>query len=440
MSDPTHADKVAGIARQVAEHARRKESLHVQKGGVHHFVPLPGDRRFRGRPIDISGLNRVLSIDRDSRQAVAEPGVTFAALVEQTLAVGLLPKLVPELEGITVGGAIAGCSVESMSYRYGGFHDGCLEYEVVSGAGEVLRVSRDKDPLVFGMTHGSYGTLGLLTEARFELVPAKRYVRLEYQRYDSAEALLDAMHTRARGGDQDFIDAIVHGPKHHILCLGRFADQAPQTSDYTNGEIFYRSTAQKSEDWLTTRDYCFRYDTECHWLTRTVPPLEWKPVRKLVGRWFLGSTNLITWSKRLEAVLKLKRRPDVVVDLFIPEGRYLEFFRWYAERLDYYPLWLVPYRVPEPYPWITPEHNARIGEWVIDCAIYGKPNGEAAVDYSELLEEKTFELGGIKTLISANHYQPERFWSIYHRQNYDAMKARLDPAGLFPGLYEKFNR
>ena len=43
-----------------------------------------------------------------------------------------------------------------------------------------------------------------------------------------------------------------------------------------------------------TEDYLFRYDTECHWLTATVPPLEWKPVRRAVGRWFLGSRNLIT--------------------------------------------------------------------------------------------------------------------------------------------------
>ena len=71
---------------------------------------------------------------------------------------GLLPKVVPELEGITLGGAVAGCSVESMSYRYGGFHDTCLEYEVVTGTGE-RRVLGPGDEL-FHMIHGSYGTLG----------------------------------------------------------------------------------------------------------------------------------------------------------------------------------------------------------------------------------------------------------------------------------------
>src|SRR2546425_1202368 len=81
-----------------------------------------------------------------------------------------------------------GRSVESMSWRYGGFHDSCLEYEVISGAGEVMTLSEDKDPDLFHMVHGSYGTLGVLSKITFRLVPAKRYVRLEYRRFATADA------------------------------------------------------------------------------------------------------------------------------------------------------------------------------------------------------------------------------------------------------------
>ena len=64
-------------------------------------------------------------------------------------------------------------------------------------------------------------------------------------------------------------------------------------SDYSGVEIYYRSTRQLAADLLRTEDYCFRYDTECHWLTRTVPPLEWRPVRRALGKRLLGSTNLV---------------------------------------------------------------------------------------------------------------------------------------------------
>ena len=131
----SHEAKVEAVCAQVRAAASLQQPVHIHKGGVHHFVPQPGDARFSGRAVDVSALNAVLDIDVEARTCTAEPGATFAEVVRRTLAHGLLPKVVPELEGITLGGAVAGCSVESMSYRYGGFHDTCREYEVVTGTG-----------------------------------------------------------------------------------------------------------------------------------------------------------------------------------------------------------------------------------------------------------------------------------------------------------------
>ena len=436
-----HREKVEAVAAQLRALAETGGSAHVHKGGVHHFVPLPGDRRFRGRAVDASALDAILELDPAARRCVAEPGVTFGALARATLAHGLLPTVVPELEGITVGGAVAGCSVESMSWREGGFHDSCTEYEVVTGTGDVLTCSPQDDPLLFGMLHGSYGTLGVLTRAAFRLVPAGPYVRLEYRRYEDATQFREAVEERMAAADFEFIDAIVHGPDRLVLCLGTFVDRAPYVSDYRGARIYHRSTAQRTEDFLTTADYCFRYDTECHWMTATVPPLQWAPVRATVGRWFLGSTNLIRWSKALEPLLELsRRRPEVVCDYFVPRRRWEEFFAWYAGAVDHWPLWVVPYRMSAPYPWLADGHARRMGdELFFDCAVYGRRNDERQRDLSELLERKTYELGGIKTLISRNHHTREGFWKVYDRERYAAVKARLDPRGVFPGLYEKFH-
>jgi FAD/FMN-containing dehydrogenase len=436
-----HDARVRAVAERVREVARRGETAHIAKGGVHHVVPLPGDRRFSTPRIDVSSLRHILSIDVEARRCTAEPGVTFAEIVDATLPHGLIPTVVPELEGITLGGAVAGCSIESMSFKRGGFHDSCLEYEIVDGNGDVLRLAPERDPELFHMIHGSYGTLGILTRISFALVPAKPYVKLEYRRFDRFEAFDAEMRARCAAGDWDFIDGIIHAPDNLVLCLGRFVDEAPQVSSYRWLDIYYLSTTRRSEDHLTTRDYCFRYDTECHWLTRTVPPLTWKPVRFLVGKLFLCSTNLIKWSGRLAPVLGLKKRPDVVVDVFIPARRFEEFFRWYEKDFAFWPLWIVPYRIPEPYPWIAPEHAARMGDTLfIDCAVYGKRNDDPTVDWSQVLEDKTFELDGIKTLISRNHYSQERFWQIYDRERYERVKARLDPRGVWKNLYDKLSR
>src|SRR5262249_11239678 len=154
------------------------------------------------------------------------------------------------------------------------FHDSCTSYEIVSGAGEVIECSRETRPLAFEMIHGSYGTLGVLSRATFQLVPAKPFVRVSYVRHTSFAAFGKDLRARCAAGEDDFIDAIVHRPDALVLCLGRFVASAPYTSSYRWLDIFYKSTLAKTEDYLTTFDYCFRYDTECHWLTATVPPLE----------------------------------------------------------------------------------------------------------------------------------------------------------------------
>src|SRR5690606_25703242 len=102
--------------------------------------------------IDVSDLDEILAIDVEGRTCTAEPGVTFEDLVAATLPHGLVPIVVPELRTITVGGAVSGCSIESMSFVHGGFHDTCLEYEVITADGRVLRCTPDNEhALVFQM-------------------------------------------------------------------------------------------------------------------------------------------------------------------------------------------------------------------------------------------------------------------------------------------------
>jgi FAD/FMN-containing dehydrogenase len=436
-----HDARVAAVAAQVREMAAAGRPAHIDKGGVHHFVPLTRDRRFAGRAVDVSALRDVLRIDVATASCTAEPGATFADVVRRTLPHGLIPKVVPELEGITLGGAVAGGSVESMSFTFGGFHDTCREYEVVTGTGET-RVLGPGDDL-FHMLHGSYGTLAILTRITFELTPAKPFVELTYRRHHDFAAFEADLRRRCAASDHDVIDGIVHAPDELVLCCGRFVDSAPDASSYRGGEVYYKSTRTRTTDRLSTFDYLFRYDTDCHWLSRAAPPLEWGWVRRLVGRWFLGSENLIRWSGRLGGVFeRFTRRPDVVVDVFIPVHHLRRFWEWYAAEVRFWPLWIVPYRVDRPYPWINPEHAGEIGaaELMVDCAVYGKRNDDPHLDWSQAIEEKTYELGGIKTLISRNHHTRERFWQIYDHDRWSAAKRELDPHGLFQDLYDKFHQ
>ena len=439
---PNHDERVEALVQQVRELAVTGQTAHIDKGGVHHLVPRPDDARFCSRKLDTSALCHVLEIDPEGRRCVAEPGVSFRDLVRATLPLGLVPTVVPELEGITLGGAVAGCSIASTSFRHGGFFDSVEELELVTGTGELLTLSPTSDPAAFAMIHGSYGTLGVITRLTFRLVPARPFVRMRYVRHRSFAAFHASLRARCDIGDVDFIDGIIHAPDHLTLCLGEYVAHAPYLSDYRREDIYYKSTRHRALDYLTTEDYFFRYDTECHWLTRTVPGLEHPLLRRLVGRHLLGSTNLIRWAQRLAPVIRrLQRRPDVVVDLFIPDRRFPDFYDWYAREAKFYPLWVIPYRLPGFYPWLAEQHTRRMADTLlIDCAIYGMPNDDPDRDWSEVFETKTFACDGVKTLISRNHYTRQRFFEIYHQPNYTAVKQRLDPHALFHrDVYEKLH-
>ncbi|HLG25436.1 MAG TPA: FAD-binding oxidoreductase [Candidatus Gracilibacteria bacterium] len=437
MHTDDHNLIIADIAGQLKNRPRDRRVSLVRQG-VSHKVPLAHEKSAENYRVQVGRLNRILHIDAEKRICVAESGVTFSDLVRETLKYGLVPYTVPELKTITIGGAVSGCSVESMSYKYGGFHDSCTAYEIITASGEVLVCSRERNAELFEMVHGSFGTLGIITKLTFKLHPAKPFVKMFYRKYETFLDYQRAIQDEYDHPQFDFMDGIIHARNHFTLCFGRFSDEAPYTSSYEGMKIFYKSTRTREEDYFKTHDYFFRYDTECHWISRNYG-LENPVLRFLFGRWFLSSTKMIKTAQKLRPILK-NVKPDVVVDVFVPMSKFQEFYDFYEREFDYFPLWIVPYRISKKYPWINGKFMEGIeDELFIDCAIYGLRQPENK-DYYKMMDEELLKLRGLKTLISHNRYDPETFWKIYNRENYDRAKKITDPENVFQGLYEKTHR
>jgi FAD/FMN-containing dehydrogenase len=426
-----HDAKVRRIADQLRRHTG-PAPVSLKKRAVSHQVPKARDLRRADDKIDITDLDTILEIDPVNRICVAESGVTFVDLVAATLRHGLVPIVVPELKTITIGGAVSGCSIESMSFRYGGFHDTCLAYEVITARGDVLHCTPDNEhALVFQMLHGAFGTLGVLTKLTFRLVPATPYVRVDYETYGTLEDFRAAIHRHFVDGDLDFMDGIVHSPRKYVLCTARFVEAAPYTSRYDWVKVYWQSTGERTRDYFTTADYFFRYDRG---VTSVLP-------KSAVGRFFVGkvvsSSTVLRLAERLRGLVLDDDRPTVTLDVFVPFSRVPDYFAWHEAEIGHYPLWIVPYRRVRDYEWLVPEfYRDMRDELFLDIAIYGmrQPPG---VNVHALIEDKLRELGGVKTLISHNYYSPETFWSIWNKPNYDAVKAITDPDNKLRDLYTK---
>ena len=425
----THADRVDEIIAQLRD-APSGVPLSLHKHTVPHQVPKAHDLRRHDARVDIGALVEILTIDPVKRLCVAEPGVTFERLVAATLAYGLVPIVVPELATITIGGAVAGCSIESMSWKRGGFHDTCLAYEVITTTGEVLTCTRDNEhKLVFEMMHGSFGTLGVLSKLTFELVPATPFVHLIYETYTNLPAFQAAVQHHVDTADLDFMDGIIHSPTCFVLAAGHFVTAAPYTSRYDWMKVYYQSTRQRREDYLRTTDYLFRYDRG----VTNVRPKSFVG-RLLFGKW-LTSTRWLQLAEAMPWLLR-DRHPTVTVDVFVPSSRVPTFLDWYDREIGFYPLWCVPYRRVRDYPWLTDQFWRGVDDQMFyDLAMYGlrQPHDR---NYHRMIELELERLGGIKTLISHNYYGEKEFWSVWNKPNYDAVKAITDPAHRFRDLYE----
>jgi hypothetical protein len=348
--------------------------------------------------------------------------VTFIDLVSRDARAWSRPIVVPELATITIGGAVSGCSIESMSFVRGGFHDTCLGYEVITARGEVLRCTpHDEHRLVFEMMHGSFGTLGILSKLTFKLVPAKAFVHLAYERYETLADYQAAIRRRFQARDVDFMDGIIHSPRCFVLSLGRFVDTAPYVHRYDWMKVYFRSTAKRREDYLRTIDYYFRYDRG---VTNVRP-------KSAIGRALFGklmtSTRWLQLADKLHWLLK-SSHPTITVDVFVPFSKTPAFMNWYQREIDFFPVWVVPYRRVKDYPRLANNFWSTLNdEPFLDLAIYGmRQHGRRNIHRE--IELKLRELGGIKTLISHNYYSISRGDIAYGAFCLVALALTLIPA------------
>jgi len=131
-----------------------------------------------GLTLVMTGMDRILEIDRANLVAVVQPGVINADLGRAAAAEGLFYAPDPaSFESCTIGGNLAENSGGLRCVKYGVTRDSVLGLEVVLAGGAVIRTGGRtiKDVAGYDLTGlfvGSEGTLGVITEAILRLRPA----------------------------------------------------------------------------------------------------------------------------------------------------------------------------------------------------------------------------------------------------------------------------
>jgi delta24-sterol reductase len=222
-----HTQKLQVIQTKMAMFFQKKQKVRMYHGNSNSTRTKSIDRQ---NTVDVSSLTAVLEINKHDRYVVIEPSITMDALVAVVLPYGLMPAVVSEFPGITVGGAIQGGAGESSSYAWGCFHEMALEYEVVLGSGEVVAANKHQyQDLYYGIPC-SYGTLGVLTSVKLALVEAPNFVELKYLPVSNIEQAITRMDAVAHDNPL-FIDAIMFNQRSGVVIVGSMSkdDSLPIT-------------------------------------------------------------------------------------------------------------------------------------------------------------------------------------------------------------------
>ena len=224
-STVTRPGEVEQIQQALAEAARLGTGVIARGAGRSY-----GDAALNGGGVvlDMTGWDRVLSIDAERRWLTAEAGVTIAQLMAAAAEHGLTLPVVPGTRHVTLGGAIASDVHGKNHHRDGGLARHVLSLILCTPGGGCAEVSPEIDRELFYATLGGMGLTGIVVQATLALEPlGSEWFAVDVDRTDGLDQTLELM-----AGDEShrysvaWLDLLASGKKMGRAVVSR-ADRLP---------------------------------------------------------------------------------------------------------------------------------------------------------------------------------------------------------------------
>ncbi len=441
-----HQRIVAQVASKVKEYFTRKESFRIFHGSTNSTRP-----NVKNRVVDISSLRNVIEIDKKNKLAVVEPNVPMDSLVEATIPHGLVPPVVMEFPGITVGGGYAGTAGESSSFKYGFFDCTIHDVEMILADGKVITASETQNQDLFRGAAGAVGTLGVTTLVRLNLIEAKQYVKTTYYRTRSiAEAVKQVReHTEGeKGAQNDYVDGILFNQGHGAIITGEMTntlppDTTPQTFSKPKDPWFYlhveeatKNTTEPPVEYIPLAEYMFRYDRGGFWVGRSAFKYMHFPFNKWT-RWFLDDFLHTRMLYRALHASGIATR-YIVQDMALPYPNAEKFIQYTDKALNIWPIWLCPLKQSSQ-PTMHPHTKGKLkDDQMLNIGLWGFGPSDPSeyLTKNRALEKTLGDMGGMKWLYAHTYYNQDEFWTQFDRQWHEDLRKKYG-ADTFPDVHEK---
>lgn len=191
---PANAEEIAKILAYCHQRRIPVTASGARTGLSGGALPVHG-----GVALSTDRLNRIVEIDERNAQATVEPGVINQVFHEACKAKGLFYPPDPSSWGSSfIGGNLALNAGGPKAVKYGVTNAYVLDLEVVLATGEIIRTGAKvlKNSTGYNLTQlmvGSEGTLGIITQAVFRLLPYPAHNLLMLVPFASAEKACEAV-------------------------------------------------------------------------------------------------------------------------------------------------------------------------------------------------------------------------------------------------------
>ena len=191
------AEQISTLLRTAQRH---RVPVTVRGGGL----TTEGESvAFGGVLLDMSGMSRVLRVDKDALTVRTEAGIFWHSLAEVLRRRGMDYLSAPLNLTSSVGGTLGVGGIDVNSPRLGCSADQALALQVVAPTGEIVECSDSENPDLFQRVILGYGQFEVIVEATLSIRPYTP-LRMHYFHYRALRAAIEDLQMLDRNDVADY--------------------------------------------------------------------------------------------------------------------------------------------------------------------------------------------------------------------------------------------